>query len=240
MKDVSDIEVVADRTADTRCDEGFLRVQRLTLRNHYTDGSTSANYACDIVSRESVDAVATVIYQVDADGGVRVALRTGVRPPIYLRHQKALVQGDEGRHPLLAEIVAGVLEAGDEGPDGIARRAALECREEAGYDVSPEDVVELGAALFASPGVTDEKVHYRAVQTDLEARGEPSGDGSVMEEAGGVILLELGEAIRQCRSGQIPDAKTELGLLRLCDRIGYVPRRGRLEQAPKDGRPRPV
>lgn len=224
--EVRDIEIVADRTAGTRCDEGFLRVQRLTLRNHYADGSTSAEYACDVVSRECVDAVAVVIYEIDAERRVRVALKQGVRPPIYLRRHKDLINGDEREHPLLAEIVAGVLEPGDEGPAGIAHRAALECLEEAGLTVSSDAVLELGEALFASPGVTDEKVHYRCVEAELDSRGTPTGDGSVMEEAGGVVVLELREAIRRCRNGEIPDAKTEVGLLRLCDHLGYVPQLG--------------
>lgn len=218
-----DIEIVADRTEGSRCDEGFLRLQRLTLRNRYADDSTSADYTCDIVSRERTDAVAVVIYQVEDDRRVRVALRTGVRPPVFFRRDKQLVQPDEREHLLLAEIVAGLLEPEDAGPGGIERRAAAECAEEAGYAVAPADCVRLGGALFASPGITDEQVHYRAVEVDLDDRVEPTGDGSVMEEAGDVVILDLDEAILRCRSGEIADTKTEIGLLRLCEAIGYVP-----------------
>ena len=42
------IEVVADETAGSRCDEGFLRLARLKLRNHYDDGTASEAYACDV------------------------------------------------------------------------------------------------------------------------------------------------------------------------------------------------
>ena len=45
------IEIVEDRTADSRCDEGFLKVERLLLRNRYDDGSRSDVYPCDVVSR---------------------------------------------------------------------------------------------------------------------------------------------------------------------------------------------
>ena len=222
MKDVVDIEIVEDRTAAARCDEGFLRVQRLRVRNRYEDGSHSEPYACDIVSRERTDAVAVVIYEIDDRKQVRVALRSGVRPPVTLRREKALTQPDDRTWLLLTELVAGLLEPEDAGPGGVARRAAAECLEEAGYEVSAESTQPLGAPVFASPGMSDEKFFLRAVETDLAAREVPRGDGSVMEEAGEVEIVTLDEAIARCRSGEIPDSKTEIGLLRLCDHIGYL------------------
>ena len=216
------IEVVDDHTATARLDEGFLRMRRLTLRNRYEDGSRSEPYACDVVSRKFVDAVAVVVHGRDKAGSVQVALKTGVRPPLWLREER-LIPHDEPAPKLLAEVVAGVIEDVDDVPGGIEERAAAECLEEAGYVVDGKDVVRLGAPLFPSPGVTDEKVHIRQVEVDLHDRSEPAGDGSVMEEAGGVIVLGLREAIRRCRSGEIPDMKTEVMLLRLCDALGYVP-----------------
>ncbi len=47
-----------------------------------------------------------------------------------------------------------------------------------------------------------------------------------MEEHGRVVVLELGDAIRACRSGEIPDMKTEIALLRLADHLGYLPQLG--------------
>jgi hypothetical protein len=44
-----------------------------------------------------------------------------------------------------------------------------------------------------------------------------------MEEGARLVALELCEAIEACRSGAIPDMKTELGLLRLADHLGYLP-----------------
>ena len=222
MATLDRIEIVADDSAKADPTQGFLRLRRLTLQNRYADGSTSEPYPCDIVSRRFPDAVAIVIYEIDDARQVRVAMRTGVRPPVYFRgDQPGLVQPETRDHRLLTEIVAGLLETGDDGPDGIDRRAADECIEEAGYDVPVGDVQELGAPMFPSPGVTDEQIFYRRVETDLDARGAPKGDGSTMEEAGDVVLMPLDEAIHRCRAGDIPDAKTELALLRLCDAIGY-------------------
>ncbi|MDA1193859.1 MAG: NUDIX hydrolase [Planctomycetota bacterium] len=189
------------------------------MRNRYADGSHSEPYPCDVMSRARVDAVAVVPYAIDGAGVVHVALKEGVRPPVYLRATKALTHPDDQTFLLLPEIVAGVLEPEDTGTDGIARRAALECFEEAGLAVTPESIEPLGGAMFASPGITDEKVYYRAVRVDFATRVAPPGDGSVMEEAGGVVILDLHEAIARCRSGAIPDAKTELALVRLRDRL---------------------
>ena len=226
-REVLDVEIVEDRTAGSRSDEGFLRVRRLVLSNVYADGTRSAPYPCDVVSRSRTDAVAVVLYDVvpDGPGGkhvVRVALKTGLRAPVFLRRNLSLVQPDARRYGVIAEIVAGMLESDDGGAAGIERRASHEAREEAGLAVPPSDVVPLGAEAFPSPGVTDEKVHFRAARAAIDERGLPEGDGSVMEEGGGVIVMTLEEAIEACRTGGIPDMKTEIALLRLADHLGYV------------------
>jgi ADP-ribose pyrophosphatase len=225
--DVVDLEVVEDRTKGSRADEGFLRVRRLVLRNVRRDGSRSAPYPCDVVSRARTDAVAIVLYDVaegpPRPGRVRVALKVAVRAPIFLRRRIALTQPDARRYDVIAEIVAGMLEPSDTGTDGIARRAVHEAAEEAGISLRLTDVVPLGGESFPSPGITDEKVHFAAARTPLDGRRAPAGDGSVMEEGTRVVVLPVEEAITACRRGEIPDMKTELALLRLCDSIGYLP-----------------
>lgn len=223
--DVADIEVVEDRTAQSRCDQGFLRVRRLRVRNRYADGSASAVYDCDIVSRRAIDAVAVVLYETTG-ARVRVLLKDGVRPPVYLRRHKDLVREDPRPYLTVTEIAAGVLEPEDTGEDGIERRAAAEAHEECGLTVDPARVRRLGSASFPSPGVTDENVHFRAVQAPLGDAVRPQGDGSIMEEATRTVILDLDEAIARCRRGEIPDMKTEIGLLRLADAIGWLPQFG--------------
>ena len=241
--DVVDLEIVDDRTKSTRSDEGFLRVRRLVLRNVRRDGSRSATYPCDVVSRSRTDAVAIVLYEVgELSTGrreVRVALKVAVRAPIYLRRQLKLTQPDTRRYDTIAEIVAGMLEPEDTGISGMIRRAIHEGAEEAGLDLSPHDVLPLGAESFPSPGITDEKVHFRAASVPLDVRRKPSGDGSVMEEGTRVVVLPLAEAIAACRRGDIPDMKTELALLRLADAIGYLPSLDRfVDELPADLRAR--
>lgn len=223
-KSIERIEVTADRTASSRCDEGFLKVRRLRLVNHYRDGTLSPDYPCDIVSRPGTDAVAVVLWHRE-DGNIMTWLRRAPRAPIYLRRHKRdeLVQPDARSFDAIDELVAGILERDDAGPNGVRRRGAIEAREEAGFQVEPEKVRELGAPFFPSPGVADEKVFLAHVRVDPKDRGAATGDGSVMEEGAELVVRELREAITACRRGEIPDAKTEIGLLRLADAIGYIP-----------------
>jgi ADP-ribose pyrophosphatase len=221
------IEIVEDRTAGSRCDEGFLRVARLRLRNVYADGSRSEPYPCDVVSRPGSDAVVAVLYEVDGARRVRVLLREGVRAPIYLRRNRRFVHPDPCEYRSIVEVVAGLVEEGDgAGDSGLRRRAAVEAREEAGCEVPVESFAPIGGELFASPGTSDEKVYYCAGPARLDERTRAMGDGSVMEEHGRLVVYELGEAIHACRRGEIPDMKTEVALLRLADHLGYLPQLG--------------
>lgn len=229
--EITGIEVVADRTAGSLADEGFLRIRRLLLRHVHADGSRGEPYQCDVMSRKDVDAVAVVLYErMDGAGAtgagrgsVRVVLKSGVRPPVWLRREKRLVRPDEHDWLRVIEIAAGVLEAGDAGEGAVERRAAAEAQEECGTAVDPAAVHALGGASFPSPGVTDEKVYFAAAPVRVAEAGAVAGDGSGMEEGTQRVVLDLREAIGRCRRGEIPDMKTEIGLLRLADRLGYLP-----------------
>jgi ADP-ribose pyrophosphatase len=223
---VTNIEIVDDLTARTKCDEGFLKVRRYMLRNTFSDGSVSEPYACDVLSRRSVDAVAVVLWHKDAEGKPWVHYREGTRPAVWLRRlkQDQLTYPDAQGYDLVGEIVAGVLEEGDDGPEGVRSRGAVEAHEEAGYEVPVERVLPLGdEGFFPSPGVTDEKVYLCSAEVDPAERGHAHGDGSVHEEGTRMVSLPLKEAVRACREGKVPDAKTELGILRLADQLGYLP-----------------
>ena len=224
---LSSIEIVEDRTPNSRCDEGFLRVARLRLRNHYDDDSCSRVYDCDVVTRPGSDAVVAVLFQIDETRRVRVLLRDGPRAPIYLRAHKRFVHPDPRSYTSVMELVAGIVEESDPpGDPGLQRRAATETEEETGLSVAPQDFRVIGGESFASPGMGDEKLYFCAAAAELEQAGPGRGDGSVMEECARTLTLELGEAIEACRTGAIPDMKTELGLLRLADHLGFIPQLG--------------
>jgi ADP-ribose pyrophosphatase len=218
------IEIVEDRSAEARADEGYLRLARFRLRNEYEDGSHSRVYACDVLSRPGSDAVVAALFEIDGRRRVRVLLRDMPRAPIYLRRHKRFVHPDPRTYLSLRELVAGVVEASDEpGAAGLCGRAAAETREEAGLAVPPEAFRPIGGETFASPGMSDEKLYFCAAAAQLAEANAGAGDGSAMEEGAHIVILELGEAIAACRSGDIPDMKTELGLLRLADHLGYLP-----------------
>ncbi len=218
------IEIVEDRSSEARCDEGFLLLSRLRLRNEYDDDSHSRVYDCDLMSRPGSDAVAVLLYHIDGRRRVRVLLRDAIRPPVYLRLHKRLVHPDPHSYLSLRELVAGLVESSDTaGPSGLRQRAAAETLEEAGLALPVDGFEVVGGETFASPGVSDEKLYFCAAPADIGAARAGDGDGSVMEEGGFIAVLELGEAIAACRSGEIPDMKTELGLLRLADHLGFIP-----------------
>ena len=218
------IEIVEDRTATSRCDEGFLRLRRLQVRNHYEDGSTSEPYPCDLVRRPGSDAVVAVLYERTGAGQVQVLLRESPRVPIYLRRHESFVHPDPREYRSILEVVAGLVEPDDPpGDEGLKRRGAVEAFEEAGLALDAACLRVLGGETFASPGITDEKLYFVAGETKLAGAGGGAGDGSIMEEWSVIHSFELAEAIRACRRGAIPDMKTEVALYRLADALGYLP-----------------
>jgi len=221
---VASVEIVEDRTEKSRCDEGFLKVARLILRNRHEDGTLSDTYPCDVVSRPGSDAVVAILYEIGPDRKVRVLLREGLRAPVYLRRFRKFIHPDARTYLSIHELVAGLLEEIDgEGEAALRHRAAAESAEEAGLAVAPERFVILGGETFASPGTSDEKLFFVAAAVKLGDAGDAPGDGSVMEQGARLVPMALGEAVARCRDGTIPDMKTEVGLLRLADHLGYLP-----------------
>jgi 8-oxo-dGTP pyrophosphatase MutT (NUDIX family) len=228
MRELRSITIVEDRTASSPCDRGFLTLERLLLRNEYSDGSRSEDYPCDLVSRKGIDAVVAVLYEVEGKQRINVLLRESPRAPVYLRHRKSFVHPDKGSYLTLMELVAGIVEPehDEPGDNGKCHRAAVEAHEEAGLQL-PDDAFDvLGDETFASPGIGDEKLFFCVAPAPLDEAQQGHGDGSTMEEFGRVHVMELGEAITACRTGAIPDMKTEVGLLRLADHLGYLPQLG--------------
>ena len=220
-----DIEVVAeDKGAN---ESSFVKVRRLRLRHRYSGNQYSASYSFDMIEGSFADAVAIVLYHIDDEGKVLVGLRRGVRPSIYLRKNNPAKAGLDGPSRLTyLELVAGGVEYEDLDTIGIEGRAALEVKEEAGFEVRCEDVVTLGKGTFSSPGSGMEKIHYRAVRVDPSKGVEPKGDGHPLEEVSDFQFYELSETISWCRMGVIEDAKTEVGFYRLANYLGYHPELG--------------
>ncbi len=198
---------------------GFLSLRRLRMRNRRADGSLSDRFLVDFVVRPvGLDAVVVVVWRRVGDE-VEVLVRYGLRPAAKLGRQPSeLPLPDRRDYLFVTELVAGILEAGDDGEEGICRRAAAEVFEEAGYRVADSAVELLGGPVFPTPGSMPEKFWLAQVEVQADAVQQAlGGDGSPLEEGASTEWLMLEDAIQRCMRGDIEDAKTELGLRRLRD-----------------------
>lgn len=216
------IEVVSDLSDAMRSDEGFIRVRRLVLKNQYEGGATSREYRYDCVERDAMDAVGIVLHADPAAPGQRprVCLRSSIRPPLALRPGYALPLKETSGDPTLYEIPAGLVEEGEDGEAGLRECAARETHEEVGLSVAPEAFAVLGPALFLSPGLVAEKLHFLTAKVDPSAMGKAGEDGSPVEERARIAFVPVDEALAACRDGRIQDIKTEIGIRRLIERLG--------------------
>ncbi|MFT3707631.1 MAG: NUDIX hydrolase [Archangium sp.] len=211
---VTEIDVVEDFTSTGRCDEGFLHVRRLRVRNVRNDGTNSAIYRVDVIDRPRLDAVAVLVWRRAAGGVLEFLTRQNLRPAAYFRKEKVPNIPDGRTHLFCEEIVAGLLEEEDKGEDGLKIRAALEVREESGFDVDPTRVQLLGAPFFVAPGIISEKIFLTAVEvTGLDVQ-PATGDGSPLEEGGVVTWRSFSALQKAIADGVIQDAKTEIALRR--------------------------
>jgi len=213
------VEIISDETVGTG---GFLAIRRLRCVNVRPDGTRSAPYLCDFILRpKGLDAVVVAIWA-RVGGRVRVLVRDGLRLPLHVGRPGTATPIPDGKAYLFfREVVAGIIEVDDVGEEGVRRRAAIEVEEEAGFHVDASRVVVLGAGTFPSPGAMAEKFWLTAVEVDPAATTHATGDGSPMEEGATIEWLDLDEAIAACVRGDIEDAKTELALRRLAERLAH-------------------
>lgn len=224
---LKEISIIEDITSKSRCDKGFVRLRRLKVRHRYADGSESALYPCDIVELPSIDAVVAVIFWVDQDRRIQIGLRTNIRPAVYFRKDHPVKTRRNGKLYLyLLELVAGGVECRDLDEGGLRQRVLQEVYEEAGFRCSYEQVIPLGGGTFSSPGISAEKLFFFALQIDPKEQEPPPGVGHPMVETSEVRFVELSDALAMCHKGEIEDTKTEVGIRRLADYLGFLPELG--------------
>ena len=226
------LEIVGDRTATSKCDEGYLRVRRYDLRARWrgegAPSEPSEPFKYDVVQRWNADAVAVLPHFV-RDGARRVVLRSSLRPPIPLRGAPFLDDVDPPLPPAAArgvlwEIPAGLVEKDERSAAGLVACAVRETEEEIGVVVARENMRPLGGAMFPSAGVVGELIFFFECEVDLATRKEPGGDGSPLERNARVVDVSLQDALRWCDAGLLPDAKTEIALRRFAARAHGTPR----------------
>lgn len=212
---VTAIEIVEDFTSSGKCDEGFLHVRRLRVRNRRPDGTYSVVYRVDVIDRPKLDAVAVLVWRTRSDGVREFLTRLNLRPAAFFRKDRTPVLPDGKSNLFCEEIVAGLLENEDHGEAGLLVRAAIEVREEGGFTVEPQRITRLGPAFFVAPGILSEKIYLCSCEVTGLTQHEARGDGSPLEEGGELFWRTEEELSARLRSGEIADAKTEMALSRL-------------------------
>lgn len=201
--------------------EGFLRLEKLILQNRYVDGSLSRTYRADVVHRRGTDSVGILPYYFDSKGQLLIYVKRGIRAAIYSRKDLKLPVPDSSDNLYAYEAVAGSLEEKDRGTDSVNQRAQEELHEELGFRVELEEIQTLGGGFFPSQGMASEKIYLVAVQVSPERKMEEQGDGSVNESDAITEILEAKNILRMCGEGEIEDPKIEIGVSRLCRKLGY-------------------
>src|SRR5690242_16939199 len=109
MRKIVGVEVVSDERVG---EGGFLRIRRLRLRLRRDDGTLTRQGTYDVVERPmGPDAVVLAIWHRVA-GRVGGLLRGGLRGPVLFG---AGTPAADAPPPRFAELVAGIIEAGEEG-----------------------------------------------------------------------------------------------------------------------------
>lgn len=204
------VEDLSPRTA-----EGFLRLVRRRLRMRFPDGSRSDEFVYDEVDRRALDAVVMAAHFVREEQRW-VYLRSALRPPFYFRDAKRSPVREAG-HGALWELPAGLVEPDEQTLLGVREAARRELAEELGFVVEASEFSPLGPSTLPCPGVIGERHFFFSISVLPQRRAAPTLDGSALERFGRVVALPMSQALELCRSGQIEDAKTELGLRRLAE-----------------------
>lgn len=212
-----DIEILADHSAQTPSNVGFIRVRRLELRTRFEDGTYSEPYRYDVADRDALDAVLMVLHaeRENAPMDPYVCMRSALRPPLMLRASHPGVPLPDPRPgPVLWELPAGLIEPGGKGMRAVLETAARETAEEVGLELDPARFAPLGVPVYLSPGLMAEKLHFVHARVDRSRAGPVRAIESV-EQGARVEWWPLSEALARASRGEVEDCKTELALRRL-------------------------
>jgi len=162
---------------------GFLTLERLQLRHRLFKGGWSETMRRELLVK---------------DPAVGVLLFDPIRDEIVFVRQFRAGMLDEPGSPWLLELVAGMVEAGEQ-PLQVALR---ESKEEAGC--VPTDLVEIGS-YYNSPGTSNEKVTLFCGRVDAAGVEGVFGLSEEHEDIE-VLVLPYSEALLAVESGIIDNA----------------------------------
>jgi len=186
--DSADVELL-ERTSPFR---GFFRMDVYRLRHRLFGGGWSGIVQREVFVRGR--AVAVVLYDPD-------------REAVVLVEQFRIAPYALGRTPWMIELVAGVVEEGED-PAAVARR---EAQEEAGVEIL--DLFPLHE-YFVSPGGTTETVIIYCARVDSRSVGGVHGLPHEQEDIR-AFVRPLDDALADLTAGRIDNAITLIGLQHL-------------------------
>lgn len=174
-----------ERRDDECLYQGFFRMERRHLRHRLFNGGWSDEVVREVHIRH--DAVGVLLYDVERDAVVLVEqIRAGAL--------------DDPESPWKLEVVAGLIENGDD-PADVARREAME---EAGCDVG--ELYEL-YTYYPSPGACNERVRLYCGLVDTLGVGGVHGLDEENEDIQ-VHIVPYPQLTRLVEAGRLDNAMT--------------------------------
>ena len=135
---------------------------------------------------------------------VGVLLFDPAQQQVVLVRQIRVGMLDEGQHPWLLELVAGMVESGEE-PIEVAARESLE---EA--NTKPQDLLQI-CEYYNSPGISNERITLFCGRVDATQAGGIFGLDAEHEDIE-VVVLSLADALTKVASGEINNAMSIIAL----------------------------
>ena len=135
---------------------------------------------------------------------VGVLLFDPVQRQVVLVRQIRVGMLDEGQPPWLLELVAGMVESGEE-PIEVAARESLE---EA--NTKPQDLLQI-CEYYNSPGISNERITLFCGRVDATQAGGIFGLDAEHEDIE-VVVLSLADALAKVASGEINNAMSIIAL----------------------------
>ena len=135
---------------------------------------------------------------------VGVLLFDPAQQQVVLVRQIRVGMLDEGQNPWLLELVAGMVESGEE-PTEVAARESLE---EA--NTKPQDLLQI-CEYYNSPGISNERITLFCGRVDSTQAGGIFGLDAEHEDIE-VVVLSLADALAKVASGEINNAMSIIAL----------------------------
>ena len=168
---------------------GFLSIEEYELTHELYAGGQTETITRQLMERGH--AVAVLLFDPQAD-------------KLLLIEQFRIGAKDDKESAWLIELVAGMIEPGEEADDVVIR----ECREEAGVEI--KNYREL-FTYYSSPGGCSEKISLYYAEVDSSVAGGIHGLASEDEDIR-VIVMSYDQAILELKNGKINSATPILAL----------------------------